>query len=210
MNYKKIYDSLVLKSLSKEPTKEYTELHHIIPKCMGGNDNKENLVRFTAREHYIAHSLLYKHYKTTKLAYAWICMFRCDPNQERKFSSREYQRVRKILNDRLKIEMVGNGNNFFGRKHTEETKRIISEKIKKLGRKPSPETMKKIIEKASRPKTAEHRAKIGRKGFMMLKNINTNETLRIKLEDRTNYDKDIWMVPFKIKMIRLKENSNEN
>lgn len=38
----------------------YTERYHIIPKCLGGADNKDNLVRLSAREHYIAHLLLCK------------------------------------------------------------------------------------------------------------------------------------------------------
>lgn len=36
------------------------ECHHIIPKCLGGNNKKENLVFLTAREHYIAHRFLVK------------------------------------------------------------------------------------------------------------------------------------------------------
>lgn len=38
----------------------YSEKHHIIPKCLGGKDTKENLVRLTAREHFICHRLLVK------------------------------------------------------------------------------------------------------------------------------------------------------
>ncbi len=38
----------------------YTERHHIIPKSLGGNNSKENLVRLTAREHFICHWLLTK------------------------------------------------------------------------------------------------------------------------------------------------------
>ncbi|WP_426448312.1 HNH endonuclease signature motif containing protein [Siccibacter colletis] len=34
------------------------ENHHIIPVVWGGNDHPENLVRFTYRQHYIAHLLL--------------------------------------------------------------------------------------------------------------------------------------------------------
>lgn len=36
----------------------YSEKHHIIPKCLGGKDTKENLVKLTAREHFICHRLL--------------------------------------------------------------------------------------------------------------------------------------------------------
>lgn len=38
----------------------YTEKHHIIPKSLGGTNSKENLVRLTAREYFIAHHLLTK------------------------------------------------------------------------------------------------------------------------------------------------------
>ena len=48
----------------------YTEKHHIIPKCMGGNDDTKNLVKLTFREHYIAHWLLSKIYKDNlKISY---------------------------------------------------------------------------------------------------------------------------------------------
>lgn len=36
----------------------YKEKHHIIPRSMGGSDDKTNLVNLTAKEHYIAHLLL--------------------------------------------------------------------------------------------------------------------------------------------------------
>jgi hypothetical protein len=38
----------------------YTENHHIIPKSLGGGNDKSNLVRLTAREHFICHLLLPK------------------------------------------------------------------------------------------------------------------------------------------------------
>ena len=61
--YKHIYDSLILKGLSRDLSKEiYTEKHHIIPKCMGGGDELTNIVELTAREHIIAHMLLAKIY----------------------------------------------------------------------------------------------------------------------------------------------------
>jgi hypothetical protein len=44
----------------KLPKDTYTEGHHIIPKSLGGLDKKENIVRFLAREHYVAHALLWK------------------------------------------------------------------------------------------------------------------------------------------------------
>ena len=38
----------------------YQEKHHIIPKSLGGDNSKENLVNLTAREHFICHWLLTK------------------------------------------------------------------------------------------------------------------------------------------------------
>lgn len=38
----------------------YFEIHHILPKCLGGKNNSENLVKLTAREHFICHLLLTK------------------------------------------------------------------------------------------------------------------------------------------------------
>lgn len=53
----------------------YTESHHIIPKCLGGTDDHENLVRLTPEEHYLAHQLLVKmHPGHLGLAYAAMRM----------------------------------------------------------------------------------------------------------------------------------------
>ena len=66
MNYSKIYENLVANSrhrgLDKSQHEGYFEIHHILPRCMGGSDKRDNLVMFTGREHYIAHLLLWKIY----------------------------------------------------------------------------------------------------------------------------------------------------
>ena len=78
MNYTKIYDDLVAKcvvrGLDKKALEGYFEIHHILPRCMGGGDDKENLVMFTGREHYIAHMLLWKiHPRNRSLMHAaWM------------------------------------------------------------------------------------------------------------------------------------------
>jgi hypothetical protein len=38
----------------------YTEVHHIVPKSLGGNNSKSNLVTLTAKEHFVCHTLLVK------------------------------------------------------------------------------------------------------------------------------------------------------
>jgi hypothetical protein len=54
MNYFKIYKSLIERAINRN-LEEYTESHHIIPRCMNGTDDIENLVNLTPEEHYIAH-----------------------------------------------------------------------------------------------------------------------------------------------------------
>lgn len=66
--YTKTYFKLISKARvrlvpdrSKQGRKlAYFEEHHIIPKALGGRDEAENFVYFTAREHFIAHLLLPK------------------------------------------------------------------------------------------------------------------------------------------------------
>ena len=70
MNYKRIYDSLISRAQSRI-IESYTESHHIVPRCMGGTDDKDNLVCLTPEEHYVAHQLLTKiHPDNYKLALA--------------------------------------------------------------------------------------------------------------------------------------------
>lgn len=60
MDYQKIYNQLIERGQRRDILEGYIEEHHIIPKCVGGNDDQENLVLLTAREHFIAHILLAK------------------------------------------------------------------------------------------------------------------------------------------------------
>ena len=57
--YTRWYNSIVYPAQSRCTT-EYTEKHHIIPKSLGGSNLTTNLVRLTAREHFICHLLLPK------------------------------------------------------------------------------------------------------------------------------------------------------
>lgn len=83
MDYAKIYQTLINKA--KQRTVEgYSESHHIIPRCMGGSDTFDNLVRLTPEEHFVAHLLLMKMYPTeSKLAFAAIMMTASSSNVKR-------------------------------------------------------------------------------------------------------------------------------
>jgi hypothetical protein len=131
MNYKKIYDSLVgkckVRGLDKSKHGGYFELHHIVPKCMGGSDEKNNLVMFTGREHFIAHMLLWKAYpESVSLMRAAFMMssrwksgsIKSAPPQ----NSRTYARLREEYAQAVREQWADGKNPMYGKTHTEEAR----------------------------------------------------------------------------------------
>jgi hypothetical protein len=105
MNYKKIYDNLITRTLERGVPMGYSESHHIVPKCMGGGDEKTNLVRLTAREHFLAHMLLCNIYpNNVKLSTALFCMCNQQNNKMHRYtpSSKEYARIKEQYTSLLK------------------------------------------------------------------------------------------------------------
>ena len=198
MNYKRIYEQLIASRIGSTPD-GYYERHHIIPSCIGGTDDKANIVSLTAREHYIAHWLLWKIHRVAPLAHAFWSMARTSDNQSRVISSRAYASARNAHISVLR-EKKGDKNHFFGKKHSEETKRVISEKAKSRGSAAwdarSDESKLRFIAAASAKKTKEHRAKIGRPGLKMLQNIYTGEIVRVP---KDFIEGDEWVNPRKLK-----------
>lgn len=180
MNYSKIYNLLIERAKDRN-LDSYKEMHHIIPRCIGGSDDSSNLVELTAREHFIAHLLLckiYPEHKGISLA-LWMMVNVKDKNQKRYVpSSRLYEIIRSEYSDSIKgennprfgvkissetkekmsikaKERIGNKNAFYGKSHSNETK----EKIKKsvTGLKHTEETKQKMSENRKGKKS-------GRKG----------------------------------------------
>jgi hypothetical protein len=102
MNYQKIYDQIIdqaQKQGRRKSKEDYYESHHILPKCLGGSNQKENLVLLTGREHFLAHRLLVEIYpKNAKLLFAFwgMCNMR-KKGQEGRYvpSSGTYEKARK-------------------------------------------------------------------------------------------------------------------
>jgi hypothetical protein len=75
MNYQRHYSALIERAKARATIDGYSERHHIIPRCMDGGDEPENLVRLTAEEHFVAHQLLAKiHPDNEKLLYGALLM----------------------------------------------------------------------------------------------------------------------------------------
>ena len=83
MDYKKIHDNLIERGKNRK-LDGYVEKHHIIPKCMNGTNEPNNLVKLTAREHFLVHWLLHEMYpENSDLRYAFWSMCRNSDNQQR-------------------------------------------------------------------------------------------------------------------------------
>jgi hypothetical protein len=159
MDYLKLYNSLVEKGKNRVIT-GYTETHHIIPKCIGGTNDTWNLVKLTAREHFICHLLLCEIYpKNSKLRFAlWnMCNVKRDYQQRYKVNSRLYNHIR----EEYSKSVSGENNPNFGRKLTQEQKnKIGSSRIGKyfgennpfFGKQHSEETKEKLRKKSSEHK----------------------------------------------------------
>lgn len=165
MDYKKIYDDFIQDRLKKNPERllqkkngNYFEGHHIIPKSKGGRGNSsrpknnENIVLLTAREHFLAHLILWRIYRDRSSALAFHRMLSKNNKQNRITSSKGYEEAReafRIINlgnkhgkgktravseeqklkqsQTMKGRYIGNKNPFFNKTHSDETK----EKIRK-------------------------------------------------------------------------------
>ena len=124
----------------------YCEKHHIIPKSLGGDDSKDNLVKLTAREHFVCHLLLTR--MTTSVSKSKMVQALCmmmdmhSGNQSRYIpSSTLYEKARKHRAELMSLN-TGSKNPMFGRKHSDETKAKLREAAK-LKSKPSKELIEK-------------------------------------------------------------------
>jgi hypothetical protein len=157
MNYQRIYNQIIDRAKNENRKKYkniYYEQHHIIPKCMGGNENKKNLILLTAREHFIVHWLLIRIYADNrKLAHAFWAMCNLKGNvldnrimpssrtySEAKehrsnlgMSEEQKQKLRKPKRDSSKMgkhDKHGTKNPFYGKTHSAEAKQKMRNAIK--------------------------------------------------------------------------------
>lgn len=119
--YTKWYYNIIKNSNYKEG---YGENHHIIPKCIGGCNSPENIVKLTAKEHYIVHKLLIKMTEgetKRKMLFAFIRMSYSSKTHERiKYTSRHFEEA-KIANS------IANKNKKLSTEHKEKLKKILLE-----------------------------------------------------------------------------------
>lgn len=173
--YYKWYNNIIylakLRNWSKNDIDQYCEIHHIIPKSLGGSNSQQNLVLLTAKEHFIVHKLLTKFLTGQaqyKMIYAYQLMFSLGSKiQFRYYNSKEHQKAKNMLktltgpkhhawNKPQSIEQrrknsesnMGERNHFYGKTHSKETKAKL--KIAATGVKQSETTIAKKIQRVSK------------------------------------------------------------
>ena len=125
MNYKLLYEKIIERSKNRNCLNGYFETHHILPKSLGGDNDKTNLVNLTAREHFICHWLLVKMFdkgtkERNKMLYAfWIMKSNSDDNGKRYRNSRAYECLRieysKLVSNTMSVNQKGDKNSQYGK-----------------------------------------------------------------------------------------------
>lgn len=118
MNYGVIYDSLMERARQRGKPEGYCEKHHVLPKCLGGSNEKSNLVFLTAKEHFMAHKLLVRMYPEVRGI--WLALILMGRLTE--YKSKIYASERKRASEARK-----------GFKYTEEAKKKMSASAKRRG-----------------------------------------------------------------------------
>lgn len=138
MDYKLIYDSLMEKARNRgKLPRGNVESHHVIPRCMGGKDGE--VLDLYLREHFIAHLLLTKIYpENIKLKYSFVMISSNNKITKKIINSRLYYKIKEEWINSIKGEnnpLFGRDrfkekNSFYGKKHTEESRKKMSENLK--------------------------------------------------------------------------------
>ena len=111
------------------------EIHHIVPRCMGGSNASDNLVLLTTAEHLIAHILLFRENMDNKeLRFALYLMSNeigthklleaVDNQEEFKLFVNDICRVRELH------DIKGKNNPMYHKHHSKKAREAMSEKKK--------------------------------------------------------------------------------
>jgi hypothetical protein len=103
----------IINKAKERITEGYTEKHHVIPKTLGGKNDKSNIVKLTAREHFICHLLLTKMLvddNRHKMVYALHMLSNASNKLHQRYapSSKLYEYERKIFAETHSCKMKQN------------------------------------------------------------------------------------------------------
>lgn len=172
--YLRIYIKIIerCKLMNDEDFSGYCEIHHILPRCMGGTNVKENLIKMPVRYHIIAHMVIVEAYPEiaglrmalvlitgknkkragreeglTKISSKLVAKMREEAWRKLKEIGKSSEHRRKI-SETLKGRKIPRdivekiASKLRGRKMSDEQRKRMSELLK--GKKRSPETLKRM------------------------------------------------------------------
>ena len=140
--YTRWYYNIIQRAQAREIS-GYTERHHIIPKSLGGSNDKVNLVDLTAREHFVCHWLLTKmvsghfRYKMWN-AFSAMLYWHNHLQQRETVTPRKYEIIKDQISKAKSAKFAGENNPMYGKTHSAESRAKISKTH--LGRKHTEET----------------------------------------------------------------------
>jgi len=183
--YTKWYITIIQNALARDEVTSYTEIHHIIPRSFGGSNDKSNLVKLLAREHYIVHLLLPKmvagQHKHKMQVALWNMMIK---SKDRYIPhNKQYEIIKKNMAIALSVLHKGKESKLKGRPNnkipwnkglTGVPRHYTEEGMKKLRAPKSDETRKRISQSIKNRKTKKGYTPAPKMKFI-LKNIITNE-----------------------------------
>ena len=157
--YTRWYYSIINNRMNNPHDKgSYTERHHIIPKSFGGPNKNENLVRLSAREHFLVHWLLTKMCKSSdhkiKMNHALLRLMSASESLElHKWSKWQYEIAKNKKTVALKEARMNGNDPRLGKKHSLEAK----EKMRnaKLGVKRDPSKISYLKERRHTEETKQ-------------------------------------------------------
>lgn len=110
MDYNKIYNNIIERAKQRKienPINGYKEIHHVIPRSIGGSNEPTNLVELTLKEHFLCHELLIYIYPnnkevvyalwmmtTTTIASKYNVSNRAKNEQQINISASQYERIK--------------------------------------------------------------------------------------------------------------------
>ena len=191
ITYKEFIDNILETRGRFACGEEYHETHHIIPKCIGGNNDEDNLIDLFAREHFEAHRLLaLENPENKKLIHAWWMMSTMLDSKQRRvqITPQEYEEAR----NRFSQSMMGENNPMYGKPShrrgahlTDEQKQYLreinlGERNPKYGKQLSAETKAKISS-ANLGKIASKEARLNMSNAHLGKNMGVDSSRAKKI-----------------------------
>lgn len=144
-----------IEALKHQEITGYSEAHHIVPKSLGGSDDSSNLIRLTARQHYVAHWMLWKAIGgVAGRSFFMMSNF----GKYGKVNSKAYEKAREEYSKQVSEQLTGKpSQNPFSPECREKMR------LAKLGKKQSPDHIQKVIEtRLGKPLSDDHKKSLSR------------------------------------------------